>query len=559
MTTSTITTERRKKSDGGEVKGPIPRKTPQSGDLSPAAATVRACQLEGCELPLTGRQKAFCSEAHRKLAFKRRLREAKRPARPKVRERTVKVALAAPEVLGYQEPRIRLVPPYASSKADEAIALARSAGLILDPWQGAFLGDAKGVQKGSWAATEVVLIVPRQNGKTIVVAVRAVWEAVHAPDRTVVFTSHLFKTDREAFKACRRLLEHEVFAHLEPVFYRSNGNEAIELNNGSRIQFLARKGGSGRGFTAHLLVMDEAFDLSEDTYADLTPSTVAAEGSQLWIVSSAPHPDSEVLRRQCIRGRAGEDPRLVYWEFSAADDVPADSSEGWRQANPAIGFRITLDSIGGRFADMPRATFEREHLSRWHEDESPSPFPPGAWDALAYQGHLEVVGTPCFSVDVTPMRDHSTIGIAANTDAGRPLVEVVETQRGTSWVVPKLQEVFKPYRGAKVIVDRAAWSASLTEDIRAAGLTVHETDAAEVSTAAGQFLEAVLEQKFFHRGDPRLTTAVEGARQRPIGERWGWDRKSPTIDVSPLVAASLALWGLRVLKPAFRLSDYVAW
>jgi hypothetical protein len=202
-----------------------------------------------------------------------------------------------------------------------------------------------------------------------------------------------------------------------------------------------------------------------------------------------------------------------------------------------------------RHRRLDSEAFARERLGIWREDETPSPFPPGAWDALAYQGHLEVVGTPCFSVDVTPARDHSTIAVAARTDTDRPLVEVVETQRGTSWVVPKLQEVLERYRGAKVIVDRSAWAASLVEDIRAADLAVHETDAAEVSTAAGQFLEAVLEQKFFHRGDPRLTTAVEGSRQRAIGQKWGWDRKLPTVDVSPLVAASLALWGLRVLKP----------
>jgi Terminase large subunit, T4likevirus-type, N-terminal len=503
-------------------------------------------------VPLSGRQKAFCGDAHRKLAFKRRLREAKRPARPKVRAiaKAAPAAPAAPKILGYQEPRIRLEPPRSGSKADEAVAMARSTGLVLDPWQERFLEAAMGTQKGSWAASQVVLLVARQSGKTQVTAVRAVWEVVHAPDRTVVYTSHLFKSDREAFRACRRLLEHEVFAHFEPVFYRSNGNEAIELNNGSRIQFLARKGGSGRGFTAHLLVLDEAFDLDEETYADLTPSTVAAEDSQTWVVSSAPHPNSEVLRRVCGRGRAGEDPFVCYWEFSAADDAPADSLEAWRQANPGLGLRIMTDDIASRFADMPRATFEREFLSRWSVDDSPSPFPPGSWDALVYQGHLDMVGTPCFSVDVTPARDHSTIAFAANTDAGRPLVEVVETQRGTSWVVPKLQEILERYRGAKVIVDRSAWAASLADDIRAANLAVHETDASEVSTAAGQFLEATLEQKFFHRGDPRLTSAVEGSRQRPIGERWGWDRKIPTVDVSPLIAASLALWGLRTFKPA---------
>jgi hypothetical protein len=123
-------------------------------------------------------------------------------------------------------------------------------------------------------------------------------------------------------------------------------------------------------------------------------------------------------------------------------------------------------------------------------------------------------------------------------------------------VVPKLQEVLERYRGAKVIVDRSAWAASLADDIRAADIAVHETNAAEVSTAAGQFLEATLEQKFFHRDDPRLSAAMEGSRQRPIGERWGWDRKLPTVDVSPLIAASLALWGLKTFKLA---TQYFWW
>jgi Terminase large subunit, T4likevirus-type, N-terminal len=243
---------------------------PESAELSPATATVRLCQLEGCDKPLSGRQRAFCGDAHRNKAFKQQRRKAGRSMRRDTARITSAVP-TAPAILGYREPRFRLVPPSTRSRASEAIELARSANLTLDGWQEDFLEASMGVQEGSWAASEAVLIAPRQNGKTELVAVRAAWEVVHAPNRLVVFTSHLFKTDREAFRQCRALLESPAFAHLEPTFYRSNGNEAIELNNGSRIQFLARSGGSGRGFTAHLLVVDEAFHLSEETFADLKP------------------------------------------------------------------------------------------------------------------------------------------------------------------------------------------------------------------------------------------------------------------------------------------------
>jgi hypothetical protein len=276
---------------------------------------------------------------------------------------------------------------------------------------------------------------------------------------------------------------------------------------------------------------------------------LSARDGQIWLIGTAPLPTSEVLRRYAVLGRSGKQKDLAHFEWAASLDAAPDSLEAIAQANPALG-RLRLDWVMEELRGMRPEDYGREVLGWWKEDETPSPFPPGSWDALTYQGHLEVVGTPCFSVDVTPMRDHSTIAVAANTEAAKPLVEVVETQRGTSWVAPALQKVLKQYPGTEVIVDRSSWSGSLVDDIRAAGLTVHETNAAEVSTAAGEFLEAALGQKFFHRGDPRLTTAVEGARQRPIGERWGWDRKTPTVDVSPLVAASLALWGLGTLKPS---------
>ena len=259
--------------------------------------------------------------------------------------------------------------------------------------------------------------------------------------------------------------------------------------------------------------------LTDVAWSSLMPALSASDG-QIWLIGTAPLPTSEVLRRYAVRGRAGKDKDLAYFEWAAPLDAVPSDIDAIAQANPALG-RLRLDWVMEELRGMRPEDYGREVLGWWREDETPSPFPAGSWDALTYQGHLEVDGAPCFAVDVTPMRDHSTIAVAANTDAGRPLVEIVETQRGTSWVVPKIWEVLKGYPGTKVIVDRAGWSASLADDIRAADIAVHDTDAAEVSTAAGQFLEAVIEQKFFHRGDPRLTTAVEGARQRPIGERWG--------------------------------------
>jgi hypothetical protein len=39
-----------------------------------------------------------------------------------------------------------------------------------------------------------------------------------------------------------------------------------------------------------------------------------------------------------------------------------------------------------------------------------------------------------------------------------------------------------------------------------------------------------------------LNAAVQGARKRQRGDAFSWSRRSPSVDLSPLVAASLATW-----------------
>jgi hypothetical protein len=67
----------------------------------------------------------------------------------------------------------------------------------------------------------------------------------------------------------------------------------------------------------------------------------------------------------------------------------------------------------------------------------------------------------------------------------------------------------------------------------------------EFSTACAQLLDAVTDRSVRHRGNPELDAAVAAAARRTVGDGWVWSRRLPAVDVSPLVAASLALFGDR--------------
>lgn len=211
-------------------------------------------------------------------------------------------------LLGSQVPRYRLVPPAASSAAQEAVELAASAGLHLDPWQAEVLEGALGERPdGRWTATEVGLIVPRQNGKGSILEARELAGLYLFGEQLLLHSAHEFKTAQEAFRRVLSLIQNtpDLDSRVKRV-RTSHGEEGIELLSGQRLRFVARSTGSGRGFTGDLVVLDEAYNLPAEAVAALLPTLSARPNPQLWYTSSAPLPrmESASLRRLCKRGRA---------------------------------------------------------------------------------------------------------------------------------------------------------------------------------------------------------------------------------------------------------------
>ena len=70
----------------------------------------------------------------------------------------------------------------------------------------------------------------------------------------------------------------------------------------------------------------------------------------------------------------------------------------------------------------------------------------------------------------------------------------------------------------------------------------------EMAQACGQFYDAVMAGEVAHHvghGDHvRLNEAVDAARKRSVGDAWAWHRRDASVDISPLVAATLAFYGV---------------
>jgi hypothetical protein len=73
-----------------------------------------------------------------------------------------------------------------------------------------------------------------------------------------------------------------------------------------------------------------------------------------------------------------------------------------------------------------------------------------------------------------------------------------------------------------------------------AGVKVETFNASEHTQSCGRLVDMVEEGTLRHLGSAELRDAVLGARKRDLVDAWAWSRKNSRVDISPLVAATLA-------------------
>lgn len=468
---------------------------------------------------------------------------------------------------------MRSAPAAVSSRGREAVEVAEAFGLILDPFQELVLEDGLGVRAdGRWAAFEVGVDMPRQNGKGGILEARELAGVLAFGERMIVHSAHEFQTAADAMLRMEEILAGSPeYARLVRRVSRSHGAEGFTFAGGARIRYRTRTAGGGRGFSADLILFDEAMILKESFIGALLPTLSARSvngNPQVWYTGSAVdqlvHEHGVVFARLRERGLDGGDRSLAWFEWSAlavdedgrpvSPDHPAVAGiiadrDAWAAANPGLGIRISEEHVENELRSMAARTFvvERLGIGDWPATslDAAQVIRVEAWDALG-----EAVGPPlkpgvCFAFDVTPDRSSASIGVAGLRDDGLEHLELVERGRGTSWVVDRLVELVGRHRPVAVVCDGASPAAALLPALEENGVSVMVVTAREHANACGVLYDLVDERAARHLGQRPLREALMGAARRPLGDAWAWSRRSSTIDISPLVAVTLAVWGRR--------------
>jgi hypothetical protein len=467
-------------------------------------------------------------------------------------------------------PRIGWVPAAAESLGDWACEFANRVGLTLDPEQELMLRGMLGVRAdGRWQTREVGLHLPRQNGKGEVLLARELFGLIELGERLVIHTAHEFKTSAEHFQRLEAVFrandELGGMVKRRPsgqvVGYRySHGEESITLQDGRRIEFKTRTKSGMRGFAGvDLLVLDEAMIISEAAHSSALPiirASKAERGPQLVYAGSAVdqevHDHGVVWTRVRERGIAGDDQDLAYFEWSLdfehPDDVPdevADDPGVWRQVNFALERgRVTEEHMAWERRALSDRGFKVELLG-----VGDPPATDGAADVLlskedwaAVEDRESVLVDPvCLAFDVSPDR-HSSIVAAGRNEQGKMGIELVDARPGTGWLTERLVTLYRKHEVAEFVCDGYGPAAAIARKADEAGIKVRLLDSGDYGKACGMFVDAVGEQTIRHLGQEELNAAIRGAKARPLVDRWAWSRTKSTTNISPLVAATLALY-----------------
>lgn len=452
------------------------------------------------------------------------------------------------------------------SLGPEVVELARECGLELDDWQAWYLECCLAFDnRGKWVTLENGLCMPRQNGKGGIIEARMLAGMFLLEEPLLTYTAHQFKTASEHFLRIRTLVENAPPWATRKLkarpFRTAAGAEAVELRNGQRLRFLARGSGSARGFSGDVIFLDEAMALWAAMMGDLLPTLsargdVTAGGPQVYYFGSAGKGEqAQVFASVRDRAIAGGSKRLFYAEWSAGDPddhagdkIDLDDRAEWRRANPAMASgRLTEEFTEAERDAMPDdEEFGRERLGLWDTSSLASVIDADTWRDMG-DPKSKPTGKTALSVDIPPEGKSASIARAGIRDDGKVHVEV-DIKSGTGWAVDRLIEVAKK-RNAVVCIDGGSRAAALIEPLVKAGVQVVVYSTTDIVRACSQFLDKVNEDGLRHLAQPELAVAVDAARLRKVGDAYAFHRRDTSVNISPLVAASVAAYGLKEEPP----------
>lgn len=440
---------------------------------------------------------------------------------------------------------------------------------------------------------QVVVLVARQNGKTVVLNVLGLWRLFSDGASEILSMSQNLanaeRSLRDSFKLAARspaLAEYLPYrmerGKWVPYMRTANGTNQIELASvppgiapvldvfgAMPAWYVVAGGGAARSFSADLVELDELRQhKTTEMWDAIEPTTRERPRNQIWAFSNAGDRSSVVLRRlrnnalRAIDEGTTDRERLCLMEWSAEPDRSIFDPEGWAEANPSLGYgnsteedmaALARSALDPEDPEASEAGFRTEYLCQWVESLEPGKFTSDQWDALADPLDGLPDGAEVFvGVDCSIEARMSHIAVAFDRGDGIWHVEVVASRAGFSWVPDWLNARRGKWFTGTVGVHATgnAPATVLAPLLAEAEIDVAEWRGAAMTGAVIGYTAAIRDGVIRHPGRapqaPDIPTTLElsavGIKDRKLNDVSVWDRDRSTGDAAPFIATNIAWW-----------------
>lgn len=272
----------------------------------------------------------------------------------------------------------------------------------------------------------IVILAPRQGGKSDALALRAVMWAFTHPGETVLMVSASDESAKVTLDKARNIVKD---APMLNEALTEDFSALLRLSNGSQIRSVPQSERQIRGKTADLLIIDEAALVERDVFIAAF-GTVAARSrhAKIILASTANRTDGmfyDLVQQAGVR----DDVVLHHW---TTDDCPWITPSFLESQRAVMSPTKYAAEYEGHFASGADALFSREMIERVTRDYASSPLASLVGPARVGAG-----------IDWGATNDRSTfVGVARLPQAGDRVFGVVCAQRWDAGA--SLEEVVIP-------------------------------------------------------------------------------------------------------------------
>jgi phage terminase large subunit-like protein len=240
-----------------------------------------------------------------------------------------------------------------------------------------------------------------------------------------------------------------------------------------------------------------------------------------------------------------------FYEYSAEPHCGIYDRKGWAQANPALGYTITEETLEESVATSPIENTRTEMLCQWVSSLQ-SPWTYGTIEACSDSTlEIPVGGYTVFAFDVNPSRRNASLVAGQILPDGRIGVGILQTWESQVSVddlkiAADIKAWADQYRPRQICFDKYA-TQTIAERLANAGCVTQDISGMQFYQACTDLKDALDNGRLVHKGQDVWVQQMNNCAVKQNDSSWRIIKRSSGGDISGAISTAMVVTML--MKP----------